>query len=160
MYQLSECMDKETELLNAYFEKEKILFTAVTDRDWKQLETTIQEMEKLGQAIARCENKREELTILLYHTYGAEGAERFYRFIQRLPEEVRFPLSTSFKNMRIAVFRLQALDSQIQGYLRSATSTLKEIIEEIFPHQKGTMYCKQGKTQTPDTNPLFISRQL
>lgn len=160
LHQLQLIMDKETELLNSYFTMEKDLFTAVTERNWKQLEKSVEEMEKTGEAITSVENRREEICRKLYKQYGGEGVERFYRFIQRLPEEVRNPLSESFRNMKVAVFRLQALDGQIQGYLRSAATTLKDIVEEVFPDQKGTLYCKKGKTSAPDSNPMFISRHL
>lgn len=157
---LCQVMDRETDLLNIYFSKEQELFEAVTGRNWKELENSIKKMEKIGEGIAAMEDQRELTMKILRKMYDAEGDERFYLFLQRLPEENRSALAASFRNMKIAVFRLQALDNQIQGYLRSAATTLKEVVEEIFPHQKGTLYCKKGKTSEPEANPMFISRQL
>jgi len=153
-------MDRETELLNAYFSEEKRLFTAVTSRDWHHLENSIRGMEETGKSIAAFEEKRETALSALRGMHNAGDRERFYFFLQKLPEEDRSLLAESFRNMKVAVLRLQALDNQIQGYLRSAATTLKEIVEEIFPHRKGTMYCKKGKTSEPEANPMFISRHL
>lgn len=157
---LSITMEQETELLHAYFIKEKELFEAVISRNWQMLDGSLREMEKIGEGIARLEEKREMLVQRLEKDYRIAEGERFYTLLQHLPEEVRESLAASFRNMKVAVYRLQALDGQIQGYLRSATTTLKEIVDELFPHQKGTMYCKRGKTSAPEANPMFISRHL
>lgn len=157
---LCQIMDRETELLNIYFMREKELFEAVTNRNWKELENCIKKLEKIGEGISSVEDEREKSLNFLRGEYNAGSRERFYTFLQRLPEVTRSDLAESFRNMKLAVFRLQALDSQIQGYLRSAAATLKDILEEIFPHRKGTMYCKKGKTSEPETNPMFISRHL
>jgi AcrR family transcriptional regulator len=157
---LCRIMDRETELLNTYFAEEKELFAAVTSRDWNNLENSIRRMEETGESIAALEEKRETALTVLRGIHNADDRERFYFFLQKLPEETRSVLAESFRSMKVAVLRLQALDNQIQGYLRSAATTLKEIVEEIFPHRKGTMYCKKGKTSEPEANPMFISRHL
>jgi hypothetical protein len=153
-------MQKETEHLTLYLQEGQKLFVCIYERNWKQLEEVLKGLEPLAEAIMTADSERERVFQFLKDEVGAGRDDHFYQVVVRLPDYLRDMLAGAFREMKIAVFRLQALTTQIEGYVNSTTGTIREILEELFPHQKGTFYSKKGRTANPEANPMVISRQL
>lgn len=151
---------QETELLCRYLELERKLSESVYTRNWDDLNSCLEALEPISEEIAELDTRRDAEFERLGKALGASGNEGFYQVISRLPESERNELAAQFRGMKAAVFRLQGLTYQLESYIGSVSGTMREILEELFPHRRGNIYSRKGVASEPEVNPMVISHQL
>ena len=159
-HELTDVMKKEAELCTFYTAAQQNLLACVRKRDWEELEKVMGELDLIAQSMEEADASRAELYAELKRTAGAREQDRFYQVVVQLPDFVRFELARAFRALKIAVLRLQASSQQIEGYIASSNETLKGVMDELFPHKKGTLYSKKGQSAEPDAHPLVFSTHL
>ncbi len=158
--ELTDIMKKEAELCDYYTAAQQNLLGSVRKRNWEELQSMIGELEPLSESIAELDGRRAELFEELKTFAGAREKDRFYQVVVRLPDFARFDLARAFRSLKIAVLRLQATSQQFEGYISNANGTIRGVMEELFPHKKGTLYSKKGHSSEPDSHPLVFSQEL
>lgn len=157
---LKQLMVRETELLTGYLEIERKLSESVYTRAWDDLQACLEALEPISEEVAELDARRDAEFEKLRTALGADGTEGFYQVIARLPEDERNELAAVFRGMKAAVFRLQGLTYQLESYIGTVSGTMREILEELFPHRRGNIYSRKGVAAEPEANPMVISRHL
>jgi hypothetical protein len=151
---------QETELLTRYLELERKLSESVYTRNWEDLNSCLEALEPISEKIAELDSRRDAELTALKEALGAGDSEGFYQVISRLPKAERNELAAQFRGMKAAVFRLQGLSRQLESYLGTVSGTMREILEELFPHRRGNIYSRKGVAAEPEGNPMVISHHL
>ena len=151
---------QETELLTRFLELERKLSESVYTRNWEDLQYCLEALEPISEEIAELDARRDAELAALKDALGVSASEGFYQVISRLPKSQRNELAAQFRGMKAAVFRLQGLSYQLESYLGTVSGTMREILEELFPHRRGNIYSRKGVASEPEANPMVVSHHL
>ena len=158
--ELKEILKTQILLLENLAEEEGKLQTAVMDRDWTGLERVITDMTVFSEAAEEMEELRHRCYTDLRSTVGAGKGDGFAAIIGRLPIEERKELSGLYRKLKVAVMTVRSLTSGIGAYVAATGNTLRGIIEEIHPHQKGTLYSRHGHADRGDQSAMVVNQHL
>ena len=136
-------LDQQTELINALAQQETELQEQVADRDWVAVERLVTEMTSVSEAISRIEENRNDLFLKIAAELG--GGTEFPVVLSRMPEEFRARLSDRYRELKIAVLRLQSHTATMDAYLRSSLATSRGVLRELFPEQVTPVYSSDGQ---------------
>ena len=157
---LVDSMTKEHELLVHFKSTEDEMTDAIRRKDVSKLETCIKAMAELSDVLVAIEEKRNTVFSTVREEFGEPPDASFYQVIVHLPTDMRDQLSELYRSLKITVVGIQAVTSCIDEQVRSATGTMQQILNELFPHRKGNMYSREGRRRETDSNPLVVNQRL
>ena len=147
----------EAEALNAFAAGQKLLQELISTRQWNRLEGQVQELRRLASRAEALEDRRfcsyEELKAALaaageQHETPSRGETcTFETVVTCLPAAERDELLALHRQLKLAVIRVKSNAALLGTYLRSLSETLQKVLEELFPHRKGRIYSRSGKTR-------------
>ena len=117
-------------------------------------------MDHLTGYIAALEKERCHVFSSLRREVGAKSSAGFYTVVVHLEDDVQEELSVLFRQLKSLVLQLQGVIWSIDAYTRTLSTTIYDILQQIFPHRRGTMYSKSGRKHSNDSQPLVVNRQL
>ena len=151
-------MKTELDLLELFKALEIRMKESIQLKDWQSLQTVMKEMVDLSDRMVVIERKRQDEYERLRTGFGVEENAGFYQVIVHLPRELRDELAGLYRNMKFTVLSLQAVTECMDDQVRSVNSTIHEILGELFPHRKGNLYSKEGKSREVDPNPVVVNQ--
>lgn len=158
--ELKEILKTQILLLENLAEEEGKLQQAVLDRDWTGLERVITDMTVFSEAAEEMEELRHKCYQEMRNCVGARTGDGFAKVIGLLPPEERRELSGLYRKLKVAVMTVRSLTSGIGAYVAATGNTLRGIIEELHPHQKGTLYSRHGQAQRGDQSAMVVNQHL
>ncbi|MFW5712806.1 MAG: hypothetical protein ACOCW5_01175 [Spirochaetia bacterium] len=157
---LSTILQQEVDGFSSAIERAETIRSSIFKHDWKQLSESIEKMERLSGYLAALEKERDHVFEKLRSEVKASPSDGFYTVVVRLEREEQETLSSLFRKLKTKVIQLQGVIWSIDAYTRSISTTIYDILQEIFPHKRGTMYSKSGKKRKIDNDPLVVNHQL
>jgi hypothetical protein len=157
---LIKILNQEVEGFTSAVSRAEAIRSSIFKHDWKSLTHNIEKMDRLSGYLRALEKERVHVFEKLRREVGESAESGFYTVVVRLPEAEQNTLSKLFRQLKGLVLQLQGLTWSIDAYTRSLSSTIYDILQEIFPHRRGTMYSKTGRKRANDSDPLVINRQL
>lgn len=157
---LSNILQQEVDGFSSAIERAETIRSSIFKHDWKQLTDSLEKMERLGGYLDALEKERVHVFEKLRVEVGASPSDGFYTVVVRLPREEQDLLSGLFRRLKTQVIQLQGVIWSIDAYTRSISATIYDILQEIFPHKRGTMYSKSGKKRKTGNDPLVVNHQL
>lgn len=158
--QLEAAMDRQQELIVQFGTWEREINEYVRQRRWAELQEVMQKAGALSSTIEACEEERNKLFLQLCDEVGEDSDAGFYQVMIHLPEECRERLSVKFRELKMSVVKLRGLVWGIDAYVKAVQGTIRDLIGEMSPSRKGTIYAKSGGARSPETGPLVLNRQL
>jgi hypothetical protein len=157
---LEKAMKKQQKLIADFSVWERKLNHHVQNREWKQMQAVMEEAGKVSEKIDLSEKERLEAFAALRDMLGEGEEAGFYQVVVHLPSKERDSLSSSFRELKMGVINLRGIVWGIDAYVRAVQGTLKDIIGEISPMRRGTLYAGDGIAKNPDAGPLVLNREL
>ncbi len=157
---LESVLEEEIELLKLGLEKAEKVRECIFNHDWASLSSGMEEMDATSKKINRLERTREKHFAHLCENLGLRSTAGFYSVVVRLEANDRDRLSDLFRRLKVEVLELQGITWSIDAYVRSMSTTIKEIIHTAFPHRRGTMYEKSGRQRSVGSDPMVVNRRL
>ena len=157
---LKQSMKREVELLEAFATEEQKLQNAIVEREWERLEEIVDTMSTASEEVLEAETERHRCYTTAHAEAGCGDEESFYDFVSRLDLGERTEISELYRRLKIAVMRVQALTGGIGSYVTSATTAVREILDELYPQRKGRIYSSGGHHSSPDERALVLDRHL
>lgn len=158
--QLKTLLQQEIDGLTSAVEKAEDIRQSIFKHNWKRLSKNMEQMEHLTGYIAALEKERYHLFSSLRREVGARSNAGFYTVVVHLDGPVQEELSALFRQMKGLVLQLQGVIWSIDAYTRTLSTTIYDILQQIFPHRRGTMYSKTGRKRSNESDPLVVNRQL
>lgn len=157
--ELKHSMRREVELLEQFAEQEHDLQKAIVDRQWERLEGIVDAMRASSDEVLQAEAARHRAYTQVRAELGHEDDESFYDFISHLDLDERTAISELYRRLKVAVMRVQALTGGIGTYVTSATTAIREILDELYPQRKGRIYSSGGYHASPDDRAMVLDRR-
>ena len=167
---LKKAMRGEADALNEFAAGQKRLQELIGKRHWTRLEGQIEELKSLASRAETLEDQRhnayrqlkDDLGIAEDPTRkpGTEDARGFEEVVSRLPAGERDELFALYRHLRLALIRVKGNAGLLGFYLRSLSETLQKVLEELFPHRKGKIYSRSGKTRETGDDSLVVCRHV
>lgn len=157
---LTEIMHREVDLLEKYASAGNKIIHDITERNWENLQVHLILSRKLSYTIEEVESDRNRIYQFLKVKTGADDNENFYQVISAIDSGSKNILIEEFRALKLALLKAQGISWKIEAYVSSANDTMKELMNRIFPHRKGTLYSKQGIIKEANNNPMVLNRKL
>lgn len=153
-------MRTECALLTEFHDAETAMKARIHRKDWDGLESVMDQMTGLADRLVETEQSRHSTFEELRASVGEGEEASFYRVIVHLEPAERDTLADLYRTMKFSVFGIQTAASCMDEQVRSMNETMHDILGELYPHRKGSLYSKSGTKRPNDENPLLIDREL
>jgi hypothetical protein len=157
---LKELINSEVELLESFARDERKLQSAMVNRQWELLEGIVNEMSHASEQVLAVETERHECYTRLREELGCDPQDSFYDFAARLDLGERMEISELYRRLKVAVMRVQALTGGIGSYVTSATTAIRDVLDELYPQRKGRIYSRGGHHTAPDDRAMVVDHHL
>lgn len=157
---LKRALEREVVALEELAASEQELQPLLGQRDWVQVEKHIAALNSLSEDAMSAENEREHAYAELKSTLGAEEGARFYDVLEHLDVEARSELAELYRRLKIAVVQVRGVTGSLDTYVSVSTATVRGVLDELFPDQKGKIYSRSGQANRADERALVLDRQL
>lgn len=155
-----ELLERLTARFTEFSGHEKRLQRCMIEKNWRELELILSGLEKTAAEIAAIEEERvRELERLRTEAGLAEDAS-FYEIIGRFPEPERSACSAAYRTLKTEVYITKGVAETIGRYATSATGSLREVLDELYPHRRGKLYTKDGFTKSSRMDALVVNQRL
>ncbi len=158
--ELGRAMREESEALERFSALQGELEAAVRARDWKALERTVAELGVLAAAVESMDADRERVFRALLGREQAPGEGAMEELLSRLTGGAREELAALHRRLKVAVIRVRSRTAVLDHYLRTLSGALGGVLEELFPHRKGRLYNRSGRTRGVRDHSLVVDRRL
>jgi hypothetical protein len=149
-------MLEEARLLNDYAARMGGLQGAVGRRDWEAVEKDIAGLRNLAGEVEGTEAARQEAFRSLKQDLSMRGEPSFEQVVFRIESPSREELSEAHRRLKIAIIRVKGASGLLGYYVRSVADTRRKVLEELFPHRKGRMYSRSGRTRATAEESLML----
>ena len=153
-------LNQEVELLESFARQEQKLQDAIVDREWDRLEGIVNEMSDASQSVLSVEQERHDSYTRVRQEVGCPSDVGFYDFVAHLDLADRMEVSELYRRLKVAVMRVQALTGGIGSYITSATSAIRDVLDELYPERKGRIYSRAGHHAAPDDRAMVVDHHL
>ncbi|MFP4509451.1 MAG: flagellar export chaperone FlgN [Spirochaetaceae bacterium] len=133
---------------------------AVMNRDWESLEEQIRVLQAHAHDAGALEEQRKASYGRLRKLLGFGAEESFFELLCRLEDEERTELAALYRGLKIAVMRVASANGGLEAYVQSSTQTIEEVLKELFPERKGTIYSRTGRVQRHDDRAFVVNQSL
>ncbi len=157
---LTAVMRREVNILTKFAAAGESIMQNLEDKDWESLQVHLTLSNTLSQSIETAEKERERLYGNIKKFLGADKNANFYQVVSGLDPEERKSLTEEFRNLKLALLQAQGVSWRIEAYVASAGNTMKELMNRIFPHRKGTLYSRNGTAREAGNNPMVLNKKL
>ena len=159
-----------TRALRGTMERETVLFTDLRDemdrlkevfqgKKWTASLTVAQGIERFAEKLEEADIERDSAFVELRDALGLPREMTFSAILPRLPDVERRGLEAGWRDLRMSVVRLKTATSRMRYSAEALADTFNKALEEIFPHRKGKIYSRRGKT-TSVNDAVLVDRKL
>lgn len=158
--ELERVMEQEERLIEQFASWERAMNERVKEKQWKELQQVMAGADGVSAAIDSCETERAALFEELKAAVGEGGEAGFYQVVYHLPEKDRNRVAERFRSLKMSVIKLRGILWGIDAYVKAVQGTLKDILGEISPARKGTIYARTGAVRNAEAEALVLNKQL
>jgi hypothetical protein len=152
-------MEVEAGLLNDYSARLQELQRIIGKRDWDAVQNCIAVLRNLAGEVETAEAARVEAFRALKAEHFLPAEERFDEVAERLDPPDRDVLRELSRRLKIGVVRVKGSSGLLGYYVRSALEARRQVLEELYPHRKGRLYSRSGRTRSTADESLMLDRQ-
>jgi hypothetical protein len=158
-------LEQERELVAKIAGMQKLIRTAVINRQWMDFES---HMDFLGQIGAQFESlDQERIRIFASITGGGnapgktgEDAAGFYAAASRFPSEERKAITDVYRNLKTETMKIRIESDTLMNYLSEASLLVSGFLEAAFPDRKGKIYSRSGAQVQADMRSMVVNRHF
>lgn len=156
---LKRAMQEEARLLNDYAANLRSLQQTIGSRNWEAVERQIVELRGLAGNIESVEARRVEAFRLLKSSLHLPSEETFDQVASRLVSPDREELMELHRKLRLAIIRVKGSSGLLGYYVSSMADTRRQVLEELFPHRKGRLYSRSGRTRATADESIMLDHK-
>ena len=142
---------------------------AVINREWTEFDEKMQEINVLGNEFMVFEEERIKLFSSLTQKNISNDKNKdsgellgeedvpFYVLIMNLPDEQRKELSYQYRELKMEVYKMRAINETVLAYLGEAKNLASAYIEAVCPARGGKLYTKNGIRVSQDLKSMVLN---
>ncbi len=155
-----ETLQRQLDLIEGLVNYEQKMQRAVMQKDWSELESIVEQLYALGDAVYSCEQTRHRYLTEIRQHLGLPESTRFSVVLGYLSSDRRQQIASLYRRLQIAVMRVQFLHEGIDTYITNTVETMQQIVEEVFPGTRGKIYSRDGNMQGRQMSAMVINQHL
>ncbi len=144
----------------AFVEQEQELQSAIMERDWQAADTLIERMRAMSSELSMLDQMRHDAVEEAKAAHGVPESAAFSDLIAQADPEQRAEINTLYRGLQVAALRITSVTRGFDAYVRGSVRTTNEILGEVFPDQRGTLYSKRGERAPADQRAMVLDRHL
>ncbi len=153
-------MRKEIALVNRFSSVEEKIKEILIRKDWPSLEKKIREMNKLASRISEIEEERNSVYQAMRLYCRDDDVKSFYLFASMFCHDRKEILISLYRELKVGVMKVKNITSRIETYVNTVVSTVDKVLDEVYPHRKGTIYDVSGCRSQVIHQPMVLDREL
>jgi len=157
---VKELIAAQADAMLAFGTHEQELQTAIMNRDWSTIDSLVPRMQRSSAELEATDAARHDAFVVAKRELGLSSDASFSDFIDRVNEDDRRELTALYRSLQVSVLRVKSVTRGIDSYVRGTLRTTNEVLGEVFPDQKGTMYSRRGKRSPADGRAMVLDRHL
>ncbi|MCX7025065.1 MAG: hypothetical protein NT080_10650 [Spirochaetes bacterium] len=150
----------ETRELDTITAERKRFALAVQTRDWNRLEACIESLQDVTEKLSSTERRRAELWNRLRIASALPADSGIVRVLFAVPEPFRSILHDAIRQMKVSAIRARIEGEAVTEYVSSTASTIKGVVEGLYPERKGRIYGRSGRAVAGAGTPLVLDTAL
>ncbi len=154
------CIVKEVSVLSLFITEQAAMRSAIYERDWLLLQEAYEKAGKHAEGVNACENERVRAWEELCKSMGLPASANRQELLARIPEPYNAMLRDAILNMKIMATRAKIENDTLRAFAQSSSQSIGEIMQELFPEQKGKLYGNKGKLRHAESVPVVIDTSL
>ncbi len=131
----------ENEVLGAIIVQQQIVRSAVTSRNWNQLQDAVGEVNKLSKVFTGLEAKRIEKCLKL----NPENPDDIFAVANGVSEEFKKSIIENFHQVRQKLVVSKIENDAINEYIRITQEFLQGVFDTVLPQRRNKVYSSNGK---------------
>lgn len=157
---VKELLAAQADAMLAFGAQEQELQAAIMNREWSKIDSLVPQMQRRSSELEATDAARHEAFAVAKAELGLPAGASFLGFLERVDEEDRRELTALYRSLQVSVLRVKSVTRGIDSYVRGTLRTTNEVLGEVFPDQKGTMYSRRGKRSPADGRAMVLDRHL
>ncbi|HOX12785.1 MAG TPA: hypothetical protein P5117_02605 [Spirochaetia bacterium] len=150
----------EAAALEKYLEERKVLSDAIRRRDWSALQDVLLRIEGIALLAEATERNRSALWEEILADNGLPSDSSVYRLALGVPEPERSMLSDAYRRLKVAALRARVENEALGEYVGETAGTIRSVVEELYPDQKGRIYGRSGHAVAAGVRPIVLDTAL
>lgn len=157
---LNLCMVEETMLMDDFSQMLIEMRSFLMKRSWTDLEESMNSLGTVGDRMNLIEKERVQLFGDLKSLLRVRDDSGFQQVVSHISnEEDKALLSESFRKLRLATVKSQAICEGIGFYTRTKSQAVMAILDEVIPVRRGKLYSRHGKPTEAESSALFLNHR-
>ena len=135
---------------------------AVMSREWADFDEKITEVNRFSEHFAFLEDERIMLFSGLKEAFnhGDTAEKPFYAMISRLPMEQGRELSRLYRELKMEILKMRALNETFMTYLSEAKTAAAAFLEAVYPARGGKLYTRKGRRVSQDLRSMVFNNRF
>lgn len=150
----------EAAALEKYLEERKVLSDAIRRRDWSALQDVLLRIEGIALLAEATERNRSALWEEILADNALPSDSSVYRLALGVPEPERTMLSDAYRRLKVAALRARVENEALGEYVGETAGTIRSVVEELYPDQKGRIYGRSGHAVAAGARPIVLDMAL
>ncbi len=131
----------QNEVLGAIIVQQQIVRSAVTGKDWNQLQDAVAEVNKLSKVFTSLESKRIEKSIKL----SPKNPDDIFVVSSFASDELKKCIIETFHQVRQKLVVSKIENDAINEYIRITQEFLQGVFDNVLPQRRNKLYSSTGK---------------
>lgn len=157
---LEHALSAQIELFDTVTEEHELLQKAVFARDWGLLEYHMSRLQVRSDELVELEEVRRKAYRQLREELGLGSDDGFYEVLTCLGNDARSRLASLYRRLKVAVMRMSGRNSSLEHYVAASSATLEQVLSELFPQRKGTIYGRSGEASARQGSAFVVNKNL
>ncbi|HSV56277.1 MAG TPA: flagellar export chaperone FlgN [Magnetospirillaceae bacterium] len=150
----------EAAVLEKYLGETKALSESIRRRDWSGLQDVLLRIEGISLLAEVTEQNRAALWDEILAESGLPADASVYRLALGVTEPERGLLTDAYRRLKVAALRTRIENEALGEFVGETSSTIRSLVEELFPDQKGRIYGRSGHAVATGARPIVLDTAL
>lgn len=153
-------LTSQNQLLDSIIGMQKLVRTAVTEKQWVDLETNLFKLNELTDTFAQLEVRRETLCCQICGVSGDQKVPDMHQVSTMLPDDLRPAVKEVLHQVRRKLSASKVENDALNDYIRITKEFLQEVFDSVIPKNRNTVYSSTGSVVKPVPENLLINTVL
>ena len=137
---LYETLLAQNAILEDIISQQKIVHTAVTNKEWKVTEDSLRDLKNLTEKF----RKLEQIRVQLCEKICPENSKNMTEVAEMLPLALKTPFIATFHEVRQKLTVSKIENKAINDYIRITQTFLQGVMESVIPQRRNKVYSRTG----------------
>lgn len=158
---LLKIMTHEISLFSIYKEEFYKMKQMVLEKNWVSLERLFSAVENISLEIENADSRRSELYNQMCILTGSDKDDSFYSVINKIHKDGCGEIVDIYRIVKHEARSIRVLNEGFSRFLQSRKNLVNDIMEELVPDRKGTIYNRRGfSSHDGSSSSLILNKHL